>query len=173
MTKPDIDTRQTPWELDRLLEIVEARWPARILEVGVFHGGTLWHWLQMGDVVAVDDTCYEAADWYEWAREQDRGLTLIQGDCHHPDVVEQIRQLGPYDFCFIDADHTYQSVRADWDNYGPMVKPGGLVGLHDITPRPDYGVDQLWREIKALSGSRTMEIVENSGRYNGIGLCWI
>lgn len=36
------------------------------------------------------------------------------------------------DFVFIDADHTYQSVLADIQNWTPKVKPGGYICGHDI-----------------------------------------
>lgn len=36
------------------------------------------------------------------------------------------------DFCFIDANHTYEYVRSDIENYKPLIKPGGVIAGHDI-----------------------------------------
>jgi cephalosporin hydroxylase len=35
------------------------------------------------------------------------------------------------DFLWIDGDHTYEGCKADYENYSPLVVPGGLIGIHD------------------------------------------
>lgn len=35
------------------------------------------------------------------------------------------------DLLFIDADHKYEAVRADWLNWSPLVKTGGIIAFHD------------------------------------------
>jgi predicted O-methyltransferase YrrM len=102
----------------------------------------------------------------------DSELFLLHGHSRDHGIIEAAEHAGGYDMVFIDADHEYPSVLADWVTYGPMVNPGGMVVFHDITPRPMYGVDRLWREMKTQPGARTVEIVENSGRFNGIGVIW-
>ncbi len=52
----------------------------------------------------------------------------------------------PVDILFIDGDHTYNGVKADFEKFFPFVKEGGLVLMHDITNR-DVGVKDYWREI--------------------------
>jgi predicted O-methyltransferase YrrM len=45
------------------------------------------------------------------------------------------------DFLFIDADHSYEAIRRDWDDWFPKVKNGGFIALHDsrIAPNsPEY-----------------------------------
>lgn len=34
-------------------------------------------------------------------------------------------------FLFIDADHSYEAVKADYDAWSPWVVPGGWIALHD------------------------------------------
>lgn len=172
--KPAIETFQSPWELEHLVAAVERHAPARVLEIGVWDGGTLWHWLQIADkVVAVDDGMRREGDWYGWAQDADTDLTLIRSYSQEPEAVERAAEHAPYDLLFIDADHSYASVRADWDNYGPMVAGGGLVVFHDILPRPGYGVSQLWGELKSAEGSRWMEICQNEVAPGNEGLCGI
>ncbi|HET6255860.1 MAG TPA: class I SAM-dependent methyltransferase [Puia sp.] len=36
------------------------------------------------------------------------------------------------DFAFVDANHTYLYVKADLENYKPLIKPGGVLAGHDI-----------------------------------------
>lgn len=37
----------------------------------------------------------------------------------------------PIDFLFIDADHSYEAVKADWEEWFPKVRKGGYIALHD------------------------------------------
>jgi len=46
-----------------------------------------------------------------------------------------------FDFLYIDAEHTYESVKKDLELYTPKVKRGGIVGGHDYTDNWD-GVRQ-------------------------------
>lgn len=178
MRKPAVATYQVPWEFDALINQFD-RWPERVLEVGCYEGGTVWHWLQMArTVVAVDDLMRNGDEWDDWADEAGSRLYRLQGSSHDDWVVEAAHDLGPYDFIFIDADHTYDAVRADFKNYAPMLAEGGVIALHDILPRPGYGVSQLWGQIKDSGCARWMEICQNSvepgneGRC-GIGIAWL
>lgn len=42
-----------------------------------------------------------------------------------------IRQGMPFNFVFIDADHTYNAVVRDYLNWSPMVRIGGWICFHD------------------------------------------
>jgi predicted O-methyltransferase YrrM len=44
----------------------------------------------------------------------------------HPDV-----RKAPFDFVFVDGDHTYEGLRGDWEAWSPLVGPGGIIALHD------------------------------------------
>jgi len=35
------------------------------------------------------------------------------------------------DFLFIDGNHSYEGLRADWESWAPLIASGGLVALHD------------------------------------------
>jgi predicted O-methyltransferase YrrM len=174
-----VETFQVTWELDHLVRVVADGRPHRILEVGCWRGGTLWHWLRQADVVvAVDDAMRNVEDWREWADAEPTELHTIQGDSQHSAIVELAREHGPYDFVFIDANHSYEAVRADVDNYGGMLADGGAIALHDILPRPGYGVSRVWAEIKAMEGARYMEIAKNAVEPGnegpcGIGIVWL
>lgn len=40
----------------------------------------------------------------------------------------------PIDFLFLDADHSYEAVKADWDEWFPKVRKRGYIALHDSKP---------------------------------------
>lgn len=46
-------------------------------------------------------------------------------------------QQKQFDFIYIDAQHSYESVTQDLRNWYPLVKPGGLFGGHDYLNRYD------------------------------------
>jgi cephalosporin hydroxylase len=171
-----VETFQTEFEIDALVGVISLMRPQRILEVGAWHGGTLRHWMNLATdaVVVIDDEMRMADTWQRWADELGVELHLLHGHSEDPAIVERAQQFGPYDFCFIDGDHTYKTVRADWEHYGPPLT--SIVALHDIIERPGYGVSQLWQEIRAQPGARWMEINETVEPHNetrhGIGVVW-
>ncbi len=172
--KPEVEAFQNQWELEQMLAIVERLKPASVLEVGSMWGGTLWHWLQFGGkVVSVDDEMRRAGEWADWADVAGAELHLLQGMSQDPAIVEQAFELGPYEFIFIDGDHTYGSVRADWENYREMVAPGGVFAFHDTQHigDPTYGVEQLWNEITAEYDVQWLHICKTG--HCGIGMLWL
>jgi len=40
----------------------------------------------------------------------------------------------PFDFIFIDGDHTYEAVKKDFEDWYPLTKPGGFIAFHDSHP---------------------------------------
>jgi len=48
------------------------------------------------------------------------------------DVVEKVRMISPtLDLLFIDGDHSYEGVKADWEAYKAFLRPGAIVVFHD------------------------------------------
>lgn len=57
-------------------------------------------------------------------------ITPIRG--FSTDVVEQLVQFTEeLDLLFIDGDHSYDAVKADWEHYQRFLKTGSLVVFHD------------------------------------------
>ena len=58
-----------------------------------------------------------------------------------------------FTFLFIDADHTYQAVKRDFENWNSLVKPGGCVSFHDTNQEFSHRaieetVALMWPELK-------------------------
>ena len=74
---------------------------------------------------------------------------------------------GPIDMVFIDADHSYDAVKQDWDDWSPRVVPGGVIALHDSYPvdgRVEAGMGpvRLARELaQADCGFRPIDRAES------------
>ena len=79
--------------------------------------------------------------------------------------------VGKYsDLCFIDADHTYKAVLADYMNVGRFSK---ICMFHDINDDdnrdPDPG--RLWRELKRTEKDHTFhEFTDGAGGYRKMGI---
>lgn len=167
---------QHQFELDRLRDIHRQLQPVRTLEIGCWDGGTLREWMtDGGTVVAVDDVCRFADDWQNWAQAANTTLHLIQANSHAEETIAAVRELGPFDFIFVDADHAYEAVSADFRDYAPMLRPGGAIAFHDIRrskTRPDLEVWKLWRRLKGAPGAATVEILKMDEDWGGIGVLW-
>ncbi len=169
-------------EFKVLLELYRRLAPADVLEVGTYHGGTLYHWLQNtarpgAKIVTVDSYAVgvDNRHFYDDWNVNDTRLVVIEGDSHAGETVAEIAAHGPFDFVFIDAGHYYDEVRKDWEIYRPMVKPGGMICLHDILTHPAWPsieVGRLWDEVKG--GELSFEIVENrAAEWGGIAVVMV
>lgn len=183
-----IEPRQNPLEIERLYQRVCELSPRSILEIGTARGGTLYLWMQ----AATDDAVVVSVDlpggdfggaypecrapFYQAFARPSQQLHLLRCDSHAPEAFVRVKALfkaKPVDFAFIDGDHTYEGVKADFRLYGPLVRPGGLIGFHDILQRPDQPdiqVDRFWKEIRGAYDTEEIIGPDSSGRKIGIGL---
>lgn len=138
-----------------LYEFVLERRPNKILEIGVCTGQSTKTILMAlgkvgaGTLVSIDikrrgdilDEDYSDLKKY-WQ--------LIRGDSSNPETVQAAKDAlddgEQYDMCFIDGAHKMPVVGLDVDNYFPMVAPGGIILMHDITNKNEE-VDQAWEKI--------------------------
>ena len=68
-------------------------------------------------------------------------VTLVNGDTAK--TASQFTHL-PFNFLFIDGDHSYEGCKADFEAWSPLVKPGGMIAFHDNNLP---GVAQVLKEI--------------------------
>lgn len=60
---------------------------------------------------------------------------IVDGYSQEPETVaavEKILKNHQVDFLFIDGDHSEEITKLDWKNYSRFVRPGGMIGFHDI-----------------------------------------
>ena len=166
-------------EFTQLLDLYRERKPQRVLEIGTYHGGTLYHWLQNAPdgavVVSVDSykVRVDNRDQYEDWCPDNVWVIAVEGDSHSPETVDRVAKHGPYDWVWIDAGHRYHEVEQDWILYSALAKPGAVVCFHDVLPasrnHPEIEVSRLWAELKA-EGYETDEIIGGHIDWGGIGV---
>jgi predicted O-methyltransferase YrrM len=167
---------QMRWEFRQLLQEVDQIQPRAMLEIGTANGGSLFALAQLcapdAHIISVDLPHGQFGGgypkWklplYESFTKPGQRLDLLRGDSHDASVVEHVRSLlggRSLDLLFIDGDHSYDGVRRDFDSYQPLVRPGGLIAFHDISPaRPEHAaihaasaeqggdVPLFWSEVK-------------------------
>jgi cephalosporin hydroxylase len=174
---PDWPVAQKKYELLMLQELLLGKRIKRIMEVGTWSGGTALLWAKM--VSAYEDGIVYCCDLrfkygvlfciesgvgltreypdQMYAIVKERGHIMeIEGDTHSPYQIERIKNIvgkESLDFMFIDGDHSYEGVKADFENFSGLVKKGGYIAFHDITDSDYhrfYGcfVEKFWKEIK-------------------------
>jgi predicted O-methyltransferase YrrM len=165
-------TAQFPFEIEALAMIYQKTARRKVLEIGSQNGGTLRYWLSYAN----DDTQIIAVDPDPGFTFSDPRLTVFPSRSDDPGTLAAIQAIAPFDFIFIDGDHSYNGARYDWDTYGPLVGPGGVIAFHDIiTNRPDCQVRYLWEEIQA-AGYITQELLVSASCAPlgaGIGVVYI
>jgi len=131
-----------------------------IVEIGIGGGfqKSFYRELLSGEHIGIDINCQE-------------GHPDIIGDSHDPGTVGELKtQLAgrSIDLLFIDGDHSYDSVKRDYELYGPLTKH--LIAIHDIqTPSVPNDVKRFWNELIVPENIHTMIEIGNYGRP-GIGI---
>lgn len=69
------------------------------------------------------------------------------------------------DFLFIDANHSYDAIKADWDSWAPKVVDGGIIALHDsriATNSPvAVGSVKFYSDIPRFAGLMELDFVDS------------
>jgi len=83
------------------------------------------------------------------------GPADIIGNSQDPRIVQSLQESEPFgwDIIFLDGNHTREGVKADYEVYKEMVRPGGYLALHDTHHDHWEGADGaavLWPTIRRL-----------------------
>ena len=139
-------------ELRAVIELVAVAKPKVIVEIGCDMGGTLFCWRQLCDQVygiTLPDNSWPTGG--QSGPLDDHGATVFRGDSHDPEAFVWLwRQLGDrrIDVLHVDGDHSYQGVASDVLTFSPLVRPGGLVLIHDVCNDRDPRVEvpRFWAD---------------------------
>ena len=153
-------TQVTADELAVILE--HARAAQEIVEIGTFEGSTAAAMASVtsGVVHTIDifprgrlGVCY--GEWIAHHTKRRRALEnlhIIKGSAHEVALTFD----RAVDLVFVDADHSYDAAKQDWDDWTPKLRSGGVIALHDsrIAPssRTHLGSMQFYEEARRYPG---------------------
>ncbi len=182
----DFDAIQRTWELQSLIALVRRTRPATVVEIGTHRGGTLACWAAIappgGHIISIDvPPSWEQQEVIDGFITRVRALlgpsqrlTRIAGDSHDARTLGRLEEAlagAPIDVLWIDGDHTYAGVTQDMAMYGPLVRRGGIIAMHDIQRSDlmtDEGSQEYWEEARARF--RTHEFIAKRGTGQGMGI---
>ncbi len=98
-------------------------------------GGHVWS-------IDVEDCSSVAQGHAQW--------TFIQGDSRDPNLTAQKTGNEPFDLILVDTFHQYEVTQAELSLWGPHIKPGGTICLHD--PETFPGVRRAAQEFADSHG---------------------
>lgn len=180
-------------EMVPAIQAVYALRPKVVVEIGTAWGGSLFCWAQAADpealLVSVDipggvgggGYLAESVPHFKNFCFDTQHLVSVIGDSRDPSVIRQVHDaLGGrrIDLLFIDGDHSYRGVKGDFECYGPLVSPGGVVMFHDIQPQtspdPAYLIEvaAFWIEVSSTRRSRSF-VAEADQSGGGIGVVYM
>jgi len=160
-----------------------------VLEIGSLTGDSLWGWITQAkgenlQIISIDmivpppdpRRIYQLAGhdlyWPRLAESFGNKLACFDADSTARDTVTRVKSLVPYlDFLFIDGGHDYQTVKADYENYGPLVRSGGVIAFHDISGGEWPEIKRFWEELCRAKAANRMESRTLDANF-GIGVLW-
>lgn len=146
---------QDPQELAMAARMLAAMPAQIIVEIGCDRGGTLYVWRQITARVYGITTADNTYDTGGSGKPlETHGAAVHIGDSHAFTSWQWLRtELAGdlIDGLVIDGDHTVGGVLLDVSDYGPMVRPGGVILLHDIRSAgdPRCEVPAAWAVLAA------------------------
>lgn len=160
-----LNLQQFKPEIVRLLETMRGLQPKIILEIGTLNGGTLFLFSRVvsNDALLISLDLPKIIfgkfqiDWRVFLIKRfslpHQKLKFIRANSHKISTLNHVKRFlrgQKLDFLFIDADHSYEGVKKDFEMYSPLVKDGGLIAFHDIVSQPELfnNVHKFWEQIK-------------------------
>lgn len=136
------DTRELGWILFQIARGMALQFgEIRALEIGVRQGGTtipllfgLHSTVPHGHLVSIDNDL-ELPNAYKVACANVERLGF-EWELFLADSRTWQSPYSQYHLIYIDADHSYEGVRADFEKYGPLLVKDGLMLFHDAEDHP-------------------------------------
>jgi len=146
-----------------------------ILEIGAYDDGSSYFLSEFADNMITMDNHNPCRFSTNDMRAFD--YLYVGGDSHHPKQTELFSKY-EWDFAFIDGDHSYEGVKADFYNLLPHLKKGTPVAFHDIAISDfhhQHGcyVGEFWRDLKKEYPATKFEEFQTNKEWAGIGLLFV
>jgi len=198
MKNPPDPVYMSEWEIELVRLLISRSAAKTYLEVGSASGGSLYAFgtaLPAGSTLITVDRRIQTPVLYKQiaatlanTSQTLRGLGYevveIIGDSHDKGVVDRVAASipgGSLDVLFIDGDHSREGATADLENYGSLVRSGGVIIFHDCGLQ-NWKYHESKRTLKA-SMNALNELFNEEARsrprflmlqeFSGFGFVWV
>lgn len=155
---------QNEQELAMLVDFIQKKDIESYLEIGIAKGDLMRYMQELGLITY--GITPDIRDSHEGL------LNIYYGKSQDAEIIQRVSHLYTYSFdlIFVDGDHSYEAVKADYENYKGMCR---YMAFHDILGLRDCeGVAKLWQELKEKH--KTLEFIADERKYaSGIGIIYI
>lgn len=172
-TKYKIQQIKSEW--DWLIDTaISNRCDLNILEIGCYDGGSSYYLSNYSKVMTTidnNDPCRFNPNDFIWSN-----YKYISGDSHDPRMDEIFSQV-EWDFVFIDGDHSYEGVKADFNNVLPYLRKNTPVAFHDVVVSDFHHlhgcyVGEFWNDLKIEYKATKFDEFITDKEWGGIGIVW-
>lgn len=170
------DPMQSHWDLDATLRYLEDFTLNTVLEIGCYQGGCFATWsqvLQPDHMIGVTlDEVELFPDWRERVA-RDNGpsrIDMVFRESQTPEALADVEAALDgklLDFLFIDGGHSFRDVQLDFLMYSPLVREGGVVGIHDVN-RGCEDVYKFWEGY--IQQSYRSVVLSDAALCSGLGI---
>jgi cephalosporin hydroxylase len=140
--------------------------PKVIVEIGIKEGGNLKVLSTLSDSTGITIGIDKRKDLPWKMDDAECEVHRIVGRSETKEVKEKLVSLlkgREIDLLFIDGDHSYEGMLQDFYSYGPLVRTGGIIAVHDI-----YYLEPVARAWKEIPGEDWYQSARNRSSI-GIG----
>jgi len=165
---------QDPFELRDYIKILLDNDVKNVLNFGILHGASEW-WIaeeyqkasKSCSITGIDINSNHYLE--ELLEHMPVKFPLIDFEfiqCKTSEVVDKVTRR--YDAVFIDADHSYEFVKKDFEIARKYARK--IIGFHDINTSV-YDMEKFWNEIK--TNYRRLEMIYSDYPQYGIGVIFL
>jgi predicted O-methyltransferase YrrM len=175
--KNDFGIQQIKEEWDWMIAKTVNTWVQHqnILEIGCYDGGSTSYLSHFADdMITIDNNTPARFDVKE-VNPNVKGLyKYVGGDSHSGVTLSHLDGM-TFDFAFIDGDHSWEGVKADFYNVLPYLTKGSPVVFHvivisDFHHQHGCYVGEFWEELKRDFKGGTFSELKTDENWAGIGI---
>lgn len=158
------------WMIDRTVNQWENK--KDILEIGCYDGGTSFFLSNFAnEMISIDE--HNPAR-FDTTSMEGENFKYIGGDSHLSSTLNQINDK-KWNYAFIDGDHSYEGVKADFHNILPFMDQESYMVFHDIVISDFHHehkcfVGEFWEEVKK---DYKYEEYKTNDIWGGIGILFL
>lgn len=168
-------------ELAAMMRLARSIEPRTVMEIGADKGGSFYHWIKclptVERAIAIEVRGVPYADLFAQAFDDVAVLLGLACSSLTDATAAALREfLSPRSIDCLFMDGAKAWFARDWDLYAPMVRPGGLIFVHDINeggPHAPAPPAEFFRSIAAPYETSTIidtSEIDDAARREAHGL---